>query len=138
MAKEIISAGKMLVNSIDLSEYVSTVALDDTADGVDTTNLASNGYKSEMQGLKTANMTATFQNDHAVGKVADTLQALYDSGSIFPVKVWPKANGTIVYTLGSAQLLSKPLYGGGVGDLSTTDVTFVLAGGTAGITRGTA
>jgi hypothetical protein len=138
MAREIISAGKMTVNSVDLSEYVTTVALEDTADEVDTTNLASNGYKSAIQGLKTSNMTATFQVDHATGKVADTLQVLYDSGSVFPVKVWPKASGTIVYTLGSAQIMSKPLWGGGVGDLATVDATFVLAGGTVGITRGTA
>lgn len=137
MAKEIISAGKFEVNAVDLTEYVSSVTIEDNADEVDTTNLASNGYKSAIQGLKTAQITATFQNDHAAGKVADTLQPLYDSGSIFAVKVKPKTAGTIVYTLGSAQIMSKPLWGGGVGDLSTVDVTFALSGGTTGVTRGT-
>ncbi len=137
MAKEIVAAGKFTVDGVDLTEYVSTVGLEDTADEVETSNLGTSGYRSYIQGLKTSNITATFQNDHAAGKVADTLQPLYDSGSVFAVKVWPKGAGTIVYTLGSAQLMAKPLFGGGVGDLSTVDATFVLAGGTTGITRGT-
>lgn len=138
MAKEIISAGKVEVNSVDLSEFVASVTLDDSADEVETSNLATSGYRSFIQGLKTSNITITFQNDHSAGKVADTLQPLYDSGSIFPVKVKPKTSGTIVYSLEKAQLMAKPLYGGAVGDLSTVDVTFVNSGGTAGVTRGTA
>jgi hypothetical protein len=137
MARETITAGKVLVNGVDLTDHITSVTLEDTAEEIETTNLGTEGYRTYIQGLKTANVTATFQNDHATGSVADTLQPLYASSSIFPVKVWPKASGTVVYTLGSAQLFSKPMMGGGVGDLSTVDVTFNNAGAT-GTTRGTA
>lgn len=139
MAREVIKAGKVLINSVDLTDHVTQVTLTDSADEVETTNLAGTGYRSYTVGLKTASVTCTFQVDHATSSVMDTLQPLYDStsGTIFPVKVWPSATGTIVYTLGSAQLYEKPLWGGAVGDLATVDVTFAN-GGTAGITRGTA
>lgn len=136
MAKEVVRVAKILVNSVDLSDHCSSVTLEDSADEVETTAFGA-GYRSKVQGLKDASITATFQNDHATGSVADTMQPLYDSGGTFPVKVWPVGSGTVVYTLSPAQIFNKPLWGGAIGDLATVDVTFSNAG-TAGITRGTA
>jgi hypothetical protein len=136
MAKEVVRVAKILVNSVDLSDHCSSVTLEDSADEVETTAFGA-GYRSKVQGLKDASITATFQTDHATGSVADTMQPLYDSGGTFAVKVWPVGSGTIVYTLSPAQLFNKPLWGGAIGDLATVDVTFSNAG-TAGITRGTA
>jgi len=136
MAKEVVRVAKILVNSVDLSDHCSSVTLEDSADEVETTAFGA-GYRSKTQGLKDASITATFQNDHATGSVADTMQPLYDSGGTFAVKVWPVGSGTIVYTLSPAQLFNKPMWGGAIGDLATVDVTFSNAG-TAGITRGTA
>lgn len=126
---------KITVNSVDLSDHCSSVTLEDSADEVESTGFGA-GYREYLAGLKTASITATFQNDHAASSVADTLQPLYDGGSVFAVKVWPQSSGTIVYTLGSASLYNKPMWGGAIGDLATVDVSFQNAG-TAGITRGT-
>lgn len=136
MAKEVVRVAKIKVNGVDLSDHCSSVTLEDTADEVETTAFGA-GYRSKIQGLKDASITATFQNDHAAASVADTLQPLYDAGGTFAVKVWPVGSGTIVYTLEPAQLFNKPLWGGAIGDLATVDATFANAG-TAGITRGTA
>lgn len=136
MAKEVVRVAKIEVNSVDLSDHCSQVTLSDTQDEVETTAFGA-GYREYTGGLKTASITATFQNDHAASSVADTLQPLYDNGSTFAVKVKPTSSGTVVYTLSPAKLYQKPLWGGAVGDLATVDVTFMVAG-TAGITRGTA
>lgn len=136
MAKEVLRNVKILVNSVDLTDHCSSVTLDDTADEVDVTAFGTAGYRDKLQGLKDAGIDADFFNDHAAASVADTLQGLYASGTVFPVKIWPDAAGTVVYTQQS-RLYSNPLLAGAVGDANTISVKFAHAG-TAGITRGTA
>lgn len=137
MAKEVIKAAKLTVGGVDLTDHVTSVTLEDTADEIETTSLAGTGYRTYTQGLKVAKITPTFQSDHATGSVQATIQPIYDASGTTSVKVWPSNAGTIVYTLEPAQIFNKPLWGGGVGDLATLDVTFTAAG-TTGITRGTA
>jgi len=134
MAKEVLRNAKILVNSVDLSDHCSSVSLDSSADEVEFTSFGA-GFREFGQGLKDATVTATFFNDHAAGSVADTLQPLYTNGSTFPLKVWPDAAGTVVYTM-TSRLYQYPAFAGAVGDANSLDVTFRNAG-TAGITRGT-
>lgn len=136
MAKEVLRNVKITVNSVDLTDHCSSVTLDDTADEVEVTAFGTDGYRDYLQGLKTAGIEAEFFNDHAASSVADTLQPLYDSGGTFGVKVWPDAEGTIVYTQIS-RMYSNPMLAGAVGDANTISAKFAHAG-TAGITRGTA
>ena len=136
MAKEVLTNVKITVNSVDLSDHCSSVSLESSADEVDFTAFGTAGFKEFGQGMKDATITATFFNDHAASSVADTLQPLYASGGTFPVKIWPNASGTIVYTQIS-RLYSNPMLAGAVGEANTIDATF-RNGGTAGITRGTA
>lgn len=135
MAKEVLRNVKLLVNNVDLSDHTSSVEIDTSADEVEFTSFGA-GFREFGQGLKDATITATMFNDHAAGSVADTLQPLYSAGSTFPVKVWPDAAGTIVYSM-TSRLYSQPTLAGGIGDANQLDVTFRNAG-TAGITRGTA
>lgn len=135
MAKEVLTNVKITVNSVDLSDHCSSVSIEDTADEVDFTAFGTAGYREFGQGLKDATITASFFNDHAAASVADTHQALYSSGSTFPVKVWPSASGTVVYTM-TARLYSNPTLAGAVGEANTIDVSYRNAG-TAGVTRGT-
>lgn len=136
MAKEVLTNVKITVNSVDLSDHCSSVSIEDAADEVDFTAFGTSGYRDHGQGLKDATISATFFNDHAASSVADTHQSLYTSGSTFPVKVWPSASGTIVYTMVS-RLYTNPTLAGAVGDANTIDITYRNAG-TAGVTRGTA
>ena len=135
MAKETLTNVKITVNSVDLSDHCSSVTLESTADEIDFTSFGASGYKEYGQGMKDATITATFFNDHAAASVADTLQPLYASGGTFPVKIWPNASGTVVYTQ-TSRLYSNPMLAGAVGEANTIDATFRNAG-TAGITRGT-
>ena len=135
MAKEVLTAVKITVNAVDLSDHCSSVTLESSADEVEFTSFGA-GYREQAQGLKTSTITADFFNDHASASVADTIQPFYDSGGTFTVKVWPNSSGTIVYTQVS-RVYNKPLLAGGVGEANTISATFTNAG-SAGITRGTA
>lgn len=133
--KEVLRNVKITVNSVDLSDHCSSVALESNADEVEFTAFGA-GFKEYGQGLKDSTMNATFFNDHAAASVADTLQPLYASGGTFAVKVWPDGAGTVCYTQIS-RLYSNPTLAGAVGEANTIDAVF-RNGGTAGITRGTA
>ena len=135
MAKEVLRNVKITVNSVDLSDHCSSVTIESSADEVEFTSFGA-GFREFGQGLKDATISASFFNDHAASSVADTHQPLYASGGTFPVKVWPDASGTIVYTM-TSRLYSNPTLAGAVGEANTVEVTYRNAG-TAGITRGTA
>lgn len=136
MAKEVLTNVKITVNSVDLTDHCSSVTIDSSADEVDLTAFSTAGYRDIAQGLKDATISATYFNDHAAASVADTHQPFFASGGTFPVKIWPNASGTIVYTM-TARLFSNPTLSGAVGEANTTEMSYRNAG-TAGITRGTA
>lgn len=135
MAKEVLRNVKITVNTVDLSDHCSSVTIEDSADEVELTAFGA-GYREFQPGLKDATITASFFNDHASASVADTLQAMYAASAAGTVKVWPDANGTIVYTQVS-RLYNNPTLAGAVGEANTIEATFRNAG-TAGLTRGTA
>ena len=134
MAKEVLRNVKITVNSVDLSDHCSSVSIESSADEVELTSFGA-GFRKFGQGLKDATITASYFNDHAAASVADTHQPLYSSGGTFPVKVWPDAAGTVVYTM-TARLYSNPTVAGAVGEANTVEVTYRNAG-TAGVTRST-
>jgi hypothetical protein len=134
MAKEVLTQASVLVNSVDLTDHASSVSMEDSANEVDVTSFSVNDYTEFIPGMKDANVTVSFFNDHAAGSVADTLQPLYTSGGTFPLRIKPDISGTVAYTM-TARLYTNPLLSGGVGDANTIDVTFRNAG-TLGIVRG--
>ena len=134
MAKEVLRNASVLVNAVNLSEFASSVTLEDTAEEVDFTGFGPSTYREFGQGMKDASITIEFFNDNATGSVADTLQALYTSGGTFTVRVKPDLQGTIAYSQIS-RLYSNPTLAGAVGDANTISATFRHAG-TLGITRG--
>ena len=134
MAKEVLRNVKITVNSVDLSDHCSSVSIESSADEVEFTAFGA-GFREFGQGLKDATITASYFNDHAAASVADTHQPLYSSGGTFPVKVWPDAAGTVVYTM-TSRLYSNPTVAGAVGEANTVEVVYRNAG-TAGVTRAT-
>lgn len=136
MAKQILGPNtKVTVNGTDLSQWVTNVTVEDSADEVDVTGF-SETYKQYEVGLRDMTITCTIIQDYASGGPDATLSPLYYNNTAGTVKVTPDTGGTVVYTA-----ISK-LYGwspvsGGVGAANSIDVSFRNAG-TAGLTRGTA
>lgn len=140
MAKFVLRNAFIQVNSVNLSDHCSSVAVESSAEEIDLTAFTSAGYREFAQGFKDAEITATFFQDYAAASVHATLQPLYDAGGTFAVYIKAE-NATTTSTNPRIELVTARLFGytpltGGVGEASTMDVTFRNAG-TAGLTYGT-
>ena len=125
------------VNSVDLSDHVTSVTLNRAFDELEVTAMGDSGHKF-VKGLEASSVTIDFLNDTASAKVLATLQAAWGT------------NVTIVLlqTKGTAVSATNPLYtmtclinnttdiNGAVGDLSTQSLTFNVSGTIAVATTG--
>ena len=139
MAKIVLKDAYIKVDSTVLSDHVSSVTLEDTADEVEFTSFGAN-YREYGQGLKTASITLEVFQDFASGSVDAVMEPLYNSGGTFTVEVRPTSSAPSAtnpkYTMVGRLFSYSPLQGA-VGDANTTSVTINNAG-TAGLVRGTA
>ena len=126
------------VNSVDLSDHVTSVTLNRAFDELEVTAMGDSGHKF-VKGLEASSVTIDFLNDTAAANVLATLQAAWGT------------NVTVVLlqTKGTAVGATNPLYtmtclinnttdiNGAVGDLSTQSLTFNVSGTIAVATTGT-
>ena len=126
------------VNSVDLSDHVTSVTLNRNFDELEVTAMGDSGHKF-VKGLEASSVTIDFLNDTAAANVLATLQAAWGT------------NVTIVLLQekGTAVSATNPLYtmtclvnnttdiNGAVGDLSTQSLTFNVSGTVAVTTTGT-
>jgi len=138
MAKQVLKDAYIVVNGTNLSDHVSSVTLEDTADEVEFTGFGGD-YREYGQGLKTASISLEVFQDFAAGQVDAVMEPLYRTGGTFTVEVRP-TSATVTstnpkYTMVGRLFSYSPLQGA-VGDANTTSVT-INNGGTAGLVRGT-
>ena len=126
------------VNSVDLSDHVTSVTLNRAFDELEVTAMGDSGHKF-VKGLEASSVTIDFLNDTAAANVLATLQAAWGT------------NVTVVLlqTKGTAVGATNPLYtmtclinnttdiNGAVGDLSSQSLTFNVSGTIAVATTGT-
>lgn len=136
MAKFVLRDAYVAVNGTAISDHLSSVTIEDTADEVDFTAFGA-GYREFGQGLHDATITATAFQDFAASNIDAILNPLYASGGTFGVEVRPTSAAVSAtnpkYTM-TARLFSFSPIAGAVGDASTTELTFRNAG-TAGLVR---
>ena len=125
------------VNTVDLSDLVTSVTLNRSFDELEVTAMGDNGHKF-VKGLEASSVTIDFLNDTATANVLATLQAAWGT-SVTVVLLQTK--GTIVSA-------TNPLYtmtclvnnttdiNGAVGDLGTQSVTWTVNGTVAVATTG--
>ncbi len=126
------------VNSVDLSDHVTSVTLNRSFDELEVTAMGDTGHKF-VKGLEASSVTIDFLNDTASANVLATLQAAW--GTTVEVK--------LLQEKGTAVGATNPLYtfnvlvnnttdiNGGVGDLGTQSVTWNVQGATTVATSGT-
>ena len=126
------------VNTVDLSDHVTSVTLNRSFNELAVTAMGDTGEK-YVKGLETSSVSISFLNDTASANVLATLQAAWGT-SITVVLLQEK---------GTAVSATNPLYtmtclvnnttdiNGGVGDLGTQDVTWTVNGAVAVATTGT-
>lgn len=126
------------VNSVDLSDHVTSVTLNRAFEELSVTAMGDSGQK-RVKGLEDSSVTIDFLNDTATANVLATLQAAWGT------------NVTVVLLQdkGTAVSATNPLYtmtclinnttdiNGAVGDLGTQSVTWSVSGTVAVTTTGT-
>jgi hypothetical protein len=128
------------VNSVDLSDHVTSVTLNRTFDELEVTAMGDSGHKF-VKGLEASSITIDFLNDTATSEVLATLQAAWGTN----------VTVNLVQTKGTTTTISatNPLYtmtclvnnttdiNGAVGDLGTQSVTWNVSGTVEVATTGT-
>lgn len=126
------------VNSVDLSDHVTSVTINRNFDELEVTAMGDSGHKF-VKGLEASSISISFLNDTASANVLATLQAAWGT------------NVTVVLLQdkGAGVSATNPLYtatclingttdiNGSVADLGTQDVTWNVSGTIAVATTGT-
>ena len=117
------------VNSVDLSDHVTSVTLNRQFDELDVTAMG-DGSRKAVKGLESSSVTIDFLNDTAAANVLATLQSAW--GTTVTV--------VLLQEKGTAVSATNPLYtmtclinnttpvNGAVADLSTQSVTWNVSG----------
>lgn len=126
------------VNSVDLSDHVTSVTLNRTFDELEVTAMGDSGHKF-VKGLEASSVTIDFLNDTASASVLATLQAAWGT-NVTVVLLQDKAAAVSatnpLYTM-TALVNNTTDINGAVGDLGTQSVTWNVSGTVAVTTTGT-
>lgn len=125
MAKFVLKNATVSINSVDLSDHISSVTIETEFDEVDVTAFGST-YREFLQGLGDATITMSAFQDFAAGEIDATLWPLSQSGATFPVAIKP-TNAAISatnpeYQMTGALFTYNPI-DGEVGEASTTEIS---------------
>ena len=116
------------LNSVDLSDHVSSVTLEITADEIVTTAMGDT-FQSRTGGLKDGTLSIEFQQDFASSEVDATLFPLLGTTTAFLVK---PTSGSVSATnpsyAGNVLINSHSPVANGVGELATMSVSFPTSG----------
>lgn len=127
MAITVLTNAQVIVNSVDLSDHVSKVTIEDNRDSVDVTAFGATS-KAVAKGLGDAKISLDIFQDFASAKTHATLQPLIASATPITVEVRP-VNGSRSATnpaaVMSGLLMNYSMLDGKVGDASTITAEFV-------------
>jgi len=115
------------INSVDLSDHVTSVTLNQAFDELEVTAMGDTAHKF-VKGLESATLTVSFLNDQAAGEVLDTLSDAF--GTTTGWKLIQDSGSAVSATnkLWSGDLLVNNLtpINGATGDMATMDITFTV------------
>jgi len=126
------------INSVDLSDHVTSVTLTQTFDELEVTALGDSSHKF-TKGLEASQLTLNFLNDFAATNVQATLQAAYGTtvtAVLLPVKGTAVSATNPLYTVSIIINNLTPL-NGAVGDISNSSMTFTCNSTVVQTTTGT-
>ena len=126
MAVFVLKDASLVVNSINLSAYVSSITLDYAVEAVAADAMASTNGHVFLGGLQNNSLAVTLNQDFASSTVAATLDALIGTSTTVVIKATSAAVGATnpTYTISNAFLSGTQPVAGSVGDLAQQSVTF--------------
>ena len=115
------------MNSVDLSDHVTSVTLNRAFDELEVTAMGDTAHKF-VKGLESGTVTVSFLNDPATSSVLQSLNGMF--GGTYAVKLVQDKVATIgatnpLYTFDVLVNNLTPI-NGAVGDIGTQDITFTL------------
>jgi hypothetical protein len=126
------------INSVDLSDHVTSVTINRSFEELDVTSMGDSSRKA-VKGLEASTVTIDFLNDTASANVLATLQAAWGT----------TVTAVFLQTKGTAVSATNPLYtvsilvnnttdiNGAVGDIGTQSITFTCNSTVAVASTGT-
>jgi hypothetical protein len=135
MAKFVLTAEKVLINAVDMTQWCSSAELSFTTEEKDVTNYQSAGWHEMLGGLKQGTLKLNFYNDYSASAVDQLLWPLFGTVTSFEVAATQGSRSTTNPSYTGNVLVSQynPL-AGKVGDVDSVSVTWKT---TAAITRAT-
>ena len=114
------------INSVDLSNHVTSVTFSEITDALETTSFGQN-FRSRIGGLKDGTVDVEFNQDFAASSVQATIRTLL--GTVAPIVLKP--TGAAVATTNPSFTFSVlvdewPTFGNAVGELATVSVSWPL------------
>jgi hypothetical protein len=126
MAKLVFTNGLFLVNSVDISNHVSSGTIEGVRDEVDVTSMGDTN-KEIVLGLGDVTITITVWNDYAAGSIDSQMFALWQTNTPFPVEIRPVNAARSTSNPGYTCTCLLPTYnpiGGDTGSAMSTDCVF--------------
>lgn len=136
MAKMVLTAAYLAINSVDRSSWCSKVELTAEVEEKDVTTFASNGWKEVLGGLASGSLAITFKNSVTDNELDELMWALFGTVTTFEVR----ASNAVVgvsnpkYT-GSILVKNWTPVAGAPGDVNEASYTWPTSGA---VTRATA
>ena len=128
MAEVVLTNASVVINSVDLSAHITSVAINRSSDAVETTSMGDTN-RSYTGGLESGTLDITFNQDYASAKVEATLYGLVNTSTTVVVK--PTASAVAAtnpsYTMSCFVAEYSPV-DGSVGDLSTVNLSWPING----------
>lgn len=133
MARIVLTDASVVINGINLSEFITSVSLSTSEDVVDTTGMGSAGARTRVSGLADNSVTFEFNQDFATSAPEVTINAVGSSlvGTVTTCVVKPTSAAVGVanpsYTF-SAVVSEWQALSGAVGELATISATWPISG----------
>jgi hypothetical protein len=114
----------VVINTINLSTYVTSVTVNYEKDSVETTAMGASGHVF-TGGLQNLSVTVEFNNDQAAASVLETLWSATGSGAnTLVIKNLSTGTPNPTFTISNAYLAASTPVNGAVGELSKQSITF--------------
>lgn len=133
MARLVLTDASVVVNGINLSEFITSVALSTSEDVIETTGMSSTGARTRLAGLADNSLALEFNQDFATSAPEVTINAVGSSlvGTNVTVVIKPTSAAVGVanpsYSFSCVVAEWQPL-SGAVGELATVSATWPISG----------
>lgn len=128
MAALVLTNAYVTINSVNLSDHITSITLNTTEDVIDTTAFGDTA-RTRVAGLLDNSVVIEFQQDYATSNVEATIYPLVGSTTAIVVKPNGSTTGATNPSYTFTALVSEwqPL-NGAVGELATASVTWPISG----------